>query len=131
MKLPPGAPLAPLCVLAACIGGPGASSALAADQPAGRGMSGQIQFDHHLLVDQFGYRPGDPKVAVVRDPQAGYDKADKFAPGSLYQVRSAEDGHVVFAAKVAAWNGGATDASSGDRDRKSTRLNSSHQIISY
>ena len=115
MKLPPGAPLAPLCVLAACIGGPGASSALAADQPAGRGMSGQIQFDHHLLVDQFGYRPGDPKVAVVRDPQAGYDKADKFAPGSLYQVRSAEDGHVVFAAKVAAWNGGATDASSGDR----------------
>jgi len=28
-------------------------------------------FNHHLLVDQFGYRPGDPKVAVVREAQVG------------------------------------------------------------
>lgn len=114
MKLLPGAQFAPFCILAACIGGP-ASSVLAADQPVARGMSGQIRFDHHLLVDQFGYRPGDPKVAVVRDPQVGYDKTDKFGPGPALQVRDAEDGHVVFAGKPAVWNGGATDASSGDR----------------
>jgi endoglucanase len=115
MKLPLGARFAPFCMLAACIGGPGVSSVLAADQPVARGMSGQIRFDHHLLVDQFGYRPGDPKVAVVRDPQVGYDEADKFGPGPVLQVRDADDGHVVFAGKPAAWNSGATEASSGDR----------------
>jgi hypothetical protein len=115
MKLPLGAQLAPLCLLAACVTGLGSLRVLAADQPAARGMSAQIQFDHHLLVDQFGYRPGDPKFAVARDPQAGYDKADKFAPPSALQVRDADDGHVVFSGKPAAWNGGATDESSGDR----------------
>ena len=115
MKLPLSALLVPLCVFAACISGAGASTALAADRPVPRGMSGQIRFDHHLLVDQFGYRPGDPKIAVVRDPQIGYDKADKFGPGSLYQIRSADDGHVVFAGMPAEWNSGATQASSGDR----------------
>ncbi len=106
-----GAPFALLCALAVCLGPAGASSARAA--PAG--LSGQIPFDHHVLVDQFGYRPGDPKIAVLRDPRVGYDKDDKFLPGSLYQVRSAEDGRVVFTGAPAAWNGGATEASSGDR----------------
>jgi hypothetical protein len=115
MKLPLSALLVPLCVFAACISGAGASTAFAADRPVPPGMSGQIRFDHHLLVDQFGYRPGDPKIAVVRDPQIGYDKADQFGPGPLYQVRSADDGHVVFAGTPAEWNRGATEASSGDR----------------
>jgi hypothetical protein len=112
MKLPPSASLALLGAFAICLG---CAPAAAADQPRSVGMSGQIPFDHHLLIDQFGYRPGDPKVAVARDPRAGYDKTDKFTPGSIYQVRSAEDGHVVFTGAPAAWNGGATEDSSGDR----------------
>jgi hypothetical protein len=115
MKLPLGAQVAPICVLAACISGPGAPSVLAAEQPVPPGVSGQIRFDHHLVVDQFGYRPGDSKVAVIRDPQVGYDKADKFAPGLAFQVRDAVDGHIVFAGPPAPWNRGTTEASSGDR----------------
>jgi len=35
-----------------------------------------------VLVDQFGYRPQDPKFAVVRDPRTGYDVAVDFTPGA-------------------------------------------------
>jgi hypothetical protein len=74
----------------------------------------QVRFDTHLLVDQFGYRPQDPKVAVVRNPQSGFDSAQKFTPGHSYQLRRAGDGAVMLEATLSAWNHGATEASSGD-----------------
>ncbi|MDB6103730.1 MAG: glycoside hydrolase, family 9 [Gammaproteobacteria bacterium] len=74
-----------------------------------------IRFDAHLLVDQFGYRPEDPKVAVIRDPRKGYDAADEFSPGTAYEVRSAADGRAVFAAAPQPWHGGTVEPSSGDR----------------
>jgi endoglucanase len=83
--------------------------------PAPPGVSAAIPFDAHLLVDQFGYRPGDPKVAVIRDPRVGYDAASRFSPGSAYQVRRTADGSVVFSARLTPWNHGAVEASSGDR----------------
>ncbi len=99
--------------LSAC--GKGAASA---DGPASQspapGMSGTIPFNAHLLVDQFGYRPGDPKVAVIRNPQTGYDSASKFEPGSSYQVRRTDDGGIAFSGSPRAWHGGAVEASSGD-----------------
>lgn len=104
-----------LCGLTACSSG---SSPLAAQLnrgPQPTGASAQVPFDHHLLVDQFGYRPADPKVAVIREPRLGYDSYDWFAPGSLYQVRTATDGRVVFSGKPVEWNSGATEESSGDR----------------
>ena len=112
MRIPPGALLASLWVVAV---GSGAGAVSAQARPNPPGMSGQVPFDHHLLVDQFGYRPADPKVAVIREPRAGYDAADKFSPGTLYQVRSADDGRVVFAGAPAVWNRGAVEPSSGDR----------------
>ena len=71
-------------------------------------------FNPHILVDQFGYRPQDPKVAVIRNPQVGYDRADQFAPGSRYELRRTDDGSVVFSGAPVPWNGGAREASSGD-----------------
>jgi endoglucanase len=89
--------------------------ATAAVTIGGKALSAdKIEFDHHIVVDQFGYRPGDQKVAVIRNPQIGYDSAETFAPGSLYQLRRADDGTVVFAAALTPWNGGALQASSGD-----------------
>jgi endoglucanase len=73
-----------------------------------------IKWDAHILVDQFGYRPGDKKIAVIRTPKVGYDAASTFAPGTTYQVRRATDGEVVFSGKPSRWNGGAVEASSGD-----------------
>ncbi len=82
--------------------------------PAPAGANAGIPFVANILVDQFGYRPNDPKVAVIRNPQTGYDSAQKFAPGSQYQVRRASDGTVVLSGALTPWNQGAVEASSGD-----------------
>jgi endoglucanase len=80
---------------------------------AARGIDG-VRFDAHILVDQFGYRPHDSKVTVIRNPQLGFDNAQKFVPGPRFQVRRANDGGVVMEAPLTAWNHGAIEASSGD-----------------
>ncbi len=73
-----------------------------------------IPVSAHILVDQFGYRPNDQKVAVIRDPHVGYDTSDAFSPGSTYQVRRASNGAVVLSGAPVAWNSGAVESSSGD-----------------
>src|SRR5580692_2858075 len=81
-------------------------------QVSGGVASRAAQYNAHILVDQFGYRPGDPKVAVIRDPHVGYDAKDSFVPGLDYQVRRSSDGAVVYSGKAAMWNGGSVQASS-------------------
>src|SRR5215469_9353691 len=67
-----------------------------------------------IVVDQFGYLPNAKKVAVVRDPAAGFDSQWHFAPGKAYQVVNVETGAVVFQGAPVAWHAGAVDPSSGD-----------------
>jgi hypothetical protein len=72
----------------------------------------------YIRIDQFGYLPAMRKVAIVADPQVGFDAAQSFAPGTganQYQVRRWDDDAVVYSGTLAAWNGGATHAQSGDR----------------
>lgn len=69
----------------------------------------------HIHVDQFGYLPDAGKVAVIADPQVGYNAADSFDPGPFMQVRRWHDDTVVLEGAPLAWNGGATHAQSGDR----------------
>lgn len=90
------------------------SSSSSSTASSGTAAAAAINVDPHILVDQFGYRPGDPKVAVIRNPQAGYDASDTFTPGSTYQVLRASDGGVVFSGQPTPWNSGAVEASSGD-----------------
>jgi endoglucanase len=78
------------------------------------GASSTVSMDHHILVDQFGYRPSDPKVAVIRNPQIGFDSKNHFSPGKDYQVRNADTGKVVFSGMPSEWNNGQTQQSSGD-----------------
>jgi endoglucanase len=67
-----------------------------------------------IVVDQFGYLPNDPKVAVIRNPQTGFDRDQKFTPGPQYQLRRAEDGGAVVTGVPVPWNHGAVQPSSGD-----------------
>ncbi len=69
----------------------------------------------YIVIDQFGYQPGSRKVAVVRDPQIGFDAAESFSPGTWYVVVNAKNGEKVYRAKQTIWGGGAIDASSGDK----------------
>jgi hypothetical protein len=68
-----------------------------------------------IVVDQFGYRTASKKVAVIRDPQKGYDSAVNFTPGAQYAVVDKATGATVKQGAPTAWNGGATDNSSGDK----------------
>lgn len=93
----------------------GCAGALTASRAGNVDFSARIALDHHILVDQFGYLPDEAKVAVLRDPQLGYDKNDHFSPGNEYQVRRVDDGQSVLRAVPVPWKHGAVEPSSGDR----------------
>ena len=94
---------------------------------------GNAQGMNHILVDQFGYRPEDPKVAVIRSPVAGYDKADNYTPGTLYQLRQLDTGDVVHTGAPEPWNHGQVQPSSGDRgwwfDFSSVRTPGRYEVV--
>lgn len=72
----------------------------------------------YLKIDQFGYLCTAKKVAVIVDPQSGYNAAEAFSPGTgahQYQIRRWTDDVVVFTGTLQAWSGGTTHAQSGDR----------------
>lgn len=69
----------------------------------------------HTYVDQFGYLPDERKVAVLSDPQVGFNAGDHFTPGEQLELRRAADGAVVFRAAPTPFAEGRTDVISGDR----------------
>lgn len=87
----------------------------AMDGEADKAAEGPAGSSRHILVDQFGYLPTDPKVAVIRSPQLGFDAKDSFVPGSRYEVRRVDDGKIAFEGTLVAWDGGSVESSSGDR----------------
>ncbi len=76
------------------------------------GPNGPIPF---IVVDQFGYREVARKVAVLRDPQTGYDSGESFTPGDEIAVVDVATGMTVYSGEPFAWNGGSTDLPSGDQ----------------
>lgn len=68
-----------------------------------------------LCVDQFGYLPDAAKVAVLSDPQTGYNQAASYTPGGTCEVRMWPSNTVVFTGTPASWKSGTTHAQSGDR----------------
>lgn len=71
--------------------------------------------DNHIKVDQFGYPTTAKKIAVISNPQTGYNNNLPFSPGTVYRVKKWSDNATVFAGNITAWNGGATHSQSGDK----------------
>jgi endoglucanase len=69
----------------------------------------------HIIVDQFGYRPGDKKIAVLANPQQGFNAGASYMPGSVLEVREWESDEIIFSGAPQIWNSGATHTQSGDR----------------
>lgn len=67
-----------------------------------------------IRVDQFGYRPGDPKVAVIADRGEG-GAGPTIEPGPTIEVRRVPDGEVVLSGAPRPWGGGRAAEASGDR----------------
>jgi endoglucanase len=69
----------------------------------------------YIMVDQFGYRTDDKKVAVIVNPQIGFNADDEFIPGSVYEVRKWDNDEVVYSGSLTEWNRGAVDFTAGDK----------------
>jgi len=74
----------------------------------------QIQ-SKFIIVDQFGYLPDSKKIAVIRDPQIGFDSLESFIPGKSYSLIEVKTSIKVFTSDIFAWANGAVDKSSGDK----------------
>jgi hypothetical protein len=77
--------------------------------------AGPQKIQKNIMIDQFGYRPGDKKIAMIADPVIGTNSNERFTPGATYEVRSWDTYLAVFTGKTAVWNHGAIDYTSGDK----------------
>jgi endoglucanase len=68
-----------------------------------------------IVIDQFGYLPDAEKIAVIKDPQTGFDSDQSYSPGASYSVIEVSSGDAVFTGTIAAWKSGQTDDKSGDK----------------
>jgi endoglucanase len=68
-----------------------------------------------IVTDQFGYLPDYAKIAVIRNPEVGFDASLLFTPGAKYALMNAKTGDTIFQSAPVAWRNGAIDASSGDK----------------
>lgn len=73
------------------------------------------QISPFIHVDQFGYLPNATKVAVLSDPQQGFNASLSYTPSSTLQVRDATTHAVVFSGSPTVWNFGNTHIDSGDK----------------
>jgi endoglucanase len=76
------------------------------------GVNGPIPV---IVVDQFGYPTKAAKIAVIRNPQVGYDSVVHFTPGKNYAVVDRTTRAIIKRGAPTAWNDGATDTMSGDK----------------
>jgi endoglucanase len=101
--------------------GPTPSASTPTKAPKVNGLAGpfvsceKTPVNELIRVDQFGYRPGAKKVAVLSDPVVGWHAELEMQPGSTYEVRAWDSGAVLFSGSPQLWNGGAVEKSSGDR----------------
>lgn len=69
----------------------------------------------NIHIDQFGYKTGAQKIAVLSNPQIGYNANESYVPGASIQVINSATSAVAFSASPLMWNGGNTHAQSGDK----------------
>ncbi len=90
----------------------GSSSTSSTSSSGGTGTTDDGPF---IVVDQFGYLPNAEKIAVIRDPQTGFDADESYGPGTTFELVNDATDTAVFSDEITEWNNGDTDTSSGDR----------------
>lgn len=76
---------------------------------------GQAQISEHIHVDQFGYTLDADKVAVISNPQTGFNSDLSYTPGNTLELRNLLNDQVVFSGSADAWDNGNTHTQSGDQ----------------
>lgn len=67
-----------------------------------------------IHVDQFGYAINAEKVAVISNPQIGYNSSFSYNPSNQIELRNFFNNELVFSASPTIWNNGNTHPQSGD-----------------
>ncbi|MEM7163090.1 MAG: glycoside hydrolase family 9 protein [Bacteroidota bacterium] len=75
----------------------------------------RAQFSEHIHIDQFGYLPNSLKIAVLSNPEIGFNSAFEYEPSSTLEIRRSSDDQVVFTGSPQQWNTGQVHEGSGDR----------------
>ncbi|MCI4669233.1 MAG: glycoside hydrolase family 9 protein [Bacteroidia bacterium] len=70
---------------------------------------------HFIHVDQFGYQLEATKVAVISDPQNGYNANVSFNPSAMLDLVDMQTNQVVMSVAPQSWDNGAVHEESGDR----------------
>lgn len=109
----PASSLAPSSVGASSL--MASSAAPASSAAVSSVVSGAPGISSFIVVDQFGYLPNSKKVAVIRDPQTGYDAALSFTPGATYQLINLDTNAAVLSGSAVSWKSGATFEAAGDK----------------
>ena len=73
------------------------------------------QLSEFIYVDQFGYLRDSDKVAVISDPEEGFNGEQSYNPENVFEVRSVENNEVVFSNEITPWKAGELHAQSGNR----------------
>ena len=73
------------------------------------------EYSKFILVDQFGYTPSAQKIAVLKDPQVGFDSSESYTPGNNFAVVNVKNSEQVYTGTITSWKNGVTDETSGDK----------------
>lgn len=73
------------------------------------------ELSNHIHVDQFGYYPNATKVAVLSDPQIGYNSDQSYIAPNTLEIRNAVTNTTVLTVAPTLWNNGEIHQQSGDR----------------
>ena len=68
-----------------------------------------------IHIDQFGYLTESDKVAIISDPQVGFNSAENYTPGNTFQLIDNTTGDIVYSDVLSLWNDGITHDQSGDK----------------
>lgn len=68
----------------------------------------------HIHVDQFGYQTGASKVAVLANPQIGFNSSLSYVPSATIEVRDFSNDQVVFTGAPSEYDSLNVDDVSGD-----------------
>ena len=75
----------------------------------------ELSAQSFIHVDQFGYFPNSKKVAVLSDPQEGFNANDSYTPSKEIQLINNATQEVIFSGSAILMDEGNTDLNSGDR----------------
>ncbi len=73
------------------------------------------QISPFIHVDQFGYENTAEKVAVLSNPQVGFNANLSFQPGATIELRNATTDAIEFSGTPVFWNNNNTHVKSGDK----------------